>query len=92
MRLRSRCGAAHIFGHGGHLQAQGKPPVLVVDSQLFLTGARDRSGFTSTFEGQGLGVETVADGHLLLVVPLVGWSRVAATACCCHSKIEPSEP
>ena len=31
-RLRSRCGAVHIFGHGGHFswQAQGKPRVLVV--------------------------------------------------------------
>ena len=36
-RLRSRC------GHGGHfpLQAQGKPRVLVVQNQLFVSGAVD---------------------------------------------------
>ena len=38
-----------IFAHGGHFswQAQGNPPVLVVQSRLFVTGARDRSGLTS---------------------------------------------
>ena len=47
--LRSRCGAVRIFGHGGHFswQAQGKPRDLVVQSRLFLKGARDRSGSTS---------------------------------------------
>ena len=46
-RLRSRCGAVLIFGHGGHFswQVQGKPRVLVVQSRLFVTGAKDRSGF-----------------------------------------------
>ena len=48
-RLRSRCGAVRIFGHGGHFswQAHGKPRALVVQSRPFVTGARDRSGFTS---------------------------------------------
>ena len=41
-RLRSRCGAVHIFAHGGHFswQAPGKPRVLVLQSRLFVTGAR----------------------------------------------------
>ena len=45
-RLRSRCGAARIFGHGGHFswQAEGKR-ALVAQSRLFVTGARGRSGF-----------------------------------------------
>ena len=36
-----------IFAHGGHFswQVQGKPCVVVVQSRLFVTGARDRSGF-----------------------------------------------
>ena len=47
-RLRSRCGAARIFAHGGFSwQVQGKPCVLVVQCRLFVTGVRDRSGFTS---------------------------------------------
>ena len=47
-RPRSRCGAVRIFGHGGHFswQAQGKSHVLVVQSRLFVTGARDRTGVT----------------------------------------------
>ena len=38
-RLRSRCGAVRIFGHGDHFswQGQGKPRALVVQSQLFVT-------------------------------------------------------
>ena len=56
-RLRSRCGAVRIFAHGGHFswQAQGKPRVLVLQSRLFVTGARrDRSCFTSkrSFRGR----------------------------------------
>ena len=45
VRLRSSCGAACIFGHGGDFSwhAQGKSGVLVVQSRLF-AGARDRSG------------------------------------------------
>ena len=46
-RLRSRCGAARIFANGGRCswQAQGKPRALVLQSRLFVTGARDRSCF-----------------------------------------------
>ena len=38
-RLRSRCGAVRIFGHGGDFSwwAQGKPHVLVLHSRLFVT-------------------------------------------------------
>ena len=38
-----------IFAHGDDFswQAQGKPRVLVVSSRLFVTGARDQSGFIS---------------------------------------------
>ena len=52
---RSRCGAARIFVHGGDLswQAQGKPRVLVLQSRLFVTGARDRSCFTSKCSFRG---------------------------------------
>ena len=55
LRLRSRCGAVLIFGHGAHFpwQAQGKHRVLVVQSRLFLTGARDRSGVTSKWRFRG---------------------------------------
>ena len=54
-RLRSRCGAVHIFGPGGHFswQAQGKPRVLVVQSRLFVTGARDRAVTTSKCRFRG---------------------------------------
>ena len=53
--LRSRCGAVRIFRHGGHYswQAQGKPHVAVVQSRLFVTGARDRLGFTSKWRFRG---------------------------------------
>ena len=56
-RLRSRCGVVRIFAHGGLFswQAQGKPRVLVAQSRLFVTGARDRSGFTSKWEHFGNG-------------------------------------
>ena len=39
-RLRSRCGAARIFAHGGHFawQAKVKPRALVLQSRLFVTG------------------------------------------------------
>ena len=39
-RLRSRCGAARVFGHDGHFswQAQGKPRLLVVQGRLVVTG------------------------------------------------------
>ena len=62
-RLRSRCGAVRIFGYGGHFswQVQGKPRALVVPSRLFVTGARDRSGFTSMcrFRGRCSTLDTV---------------------------------
>ena len=55
-RLRSRCSAVRILGRGGQFswQAQRKPRACVVPSRLFVTGARDRSGFTSMcrFRGQ----------------------------------------
>ena len=41
-RLRSRCGAVRIFAHGDHW----KPRVLVLQSRLFVTGARDRRCLT----------------------------------------------
>ena len=45
-RGRSRCDAVLIFGRGHFSwQVQGKPHVLVVQSRLFVTGAKDRSGF-----------------------------------------------
>ena len=54
-QLCSRCGAVHIFGHGGHFswQAQGKPRASVVQSRLLVTGARVRSGFTSNCRFRG---------------------------------------
>ena len=54
-RLRSRCGAVRIFAHGGHFswEVQGKPRVLAVQSRLFVTGARDRSGCTSKCRFRG---------------------------------------
>ena len=52
LRLRSRSGAARLFGHGRHFswQVQGKPRVLVVQSRLFVRGARGQSGATSKFQ------------------------------------------
>ena len=43
------------FRTGGHLswQAQGKPRAMAVQSRLFVTGARDRSGFTSKCRFRG---------------------------------------
>ena len=54
-RLRSRCGAVRILVHGGHFswQAQGKPCGLVLQSRLFVTGARDRRCFTSKCSFRG---------------------------------------
>ena len=54
-RLRARCGAARILAHGGHFsrQVRGKPRVLVLQSRLFVTGARDRSCFTSKCSFRG---------------------------------------
>ena len=50
-RLRSRCGAVRILGHGGHFSWQAL--VLVVQSRLFVTGARDRSRLTSKCRFRG---------------------------------------
>ena len=62
-RLRSRCGAVRIFAHGHFSwQAQGKPRVLVVLRRLlFVTGTRDRSGFTwkCRFRGRRSAVDMV---------------------------------
>ena len=45
---------AHLV-HGSHFswQAQGKPRVLVLQRRLFVTGARDRSCFTSKCNFRG---------------------------------------
>ena len=52
---RLRCGAVRISVNGDHFswQAQGNPRVLVLQSRLFVTGARDRSCFTSTCTFRG---------------------------------------
>ena len=54
-RLRSRCGAVRILVYGGHFswQVQEKPRVLVLQSRLFVTGARDRSCLTSKCNFRG---------------------------------------
>ena len=54
-RQRSRCGAVCIFAHGGDFswQAQGEPRALVLQSRLFVAGARDRGCFTSKCSFRG---------------------------------------
>ena len=61
-RLRSRCGAARIFGLGGHFSwhAQEKPRVLVVQCQL-------------SWQAQGIGVALLRCADCVAVAALWTW-------------------